>query len=119
MTIDDPMDRSNHPEVNLRKVPVDEIFGELRRRRLSEGQVFSELDVRPEQRRDLRQSALLLLGVLTFLLIILIGYLAIDDQEIPDLISGLAGSGIGAIAGILSGGTGANEPRPRAEERSG
>ena len=53
---------------------------------------------------NLRFYALLALTVITLVLIVVISVLAIQDTPIPDLLSGLAGSGIGAIAGILSGG---------------
>ncbi len=59
----------------------------------------------------LRRQALMVLAGLTLVVVIVIGWLAIDGKDIPDLLSGLAGSGIGAIAGILSGG-GSSPPPP-------
>jgi hypothetical protein len=108
------MDRSERPEVNLRDVTDEEILGEIRRRRLPERDIRRALDIREinHARRDLRFYALLLLGALTLLLIGLIGWLVIDGTDIPPLLSGLAGSGLGGIAGILSGGTGGSPPSP-------
>jgi hypothetical protein len=58
-------------------------------------------------RRDaaaaLRTSALIALTVISLALIAIIAWLTLDGSPIPDLVAGLAGSGIGAIAGILSG----------------
>jgi hypothetical protein len=60
-------------------------------------------------RRDaaasLRMLALVALMVISLVLIAIIAWLTVDGTEIPDLVSGLTGSAIGAIAGILSGGT--------------
>ena len=56
---------------------------------------------------SLRTLALIALMVISLVLIAFIVWLTLDGTEIPDLISGLTGSAIGAIVGILSGGAGA------------
>lgn len=103
------MDRD--PAVDLRQVDLDELFGELRRRNVADYEIRAALNlsslsleaIRPMQQRDIRQIALLVLSVISIILVVIIGMLALTDKTIPDLLSGLAGSGIGAIAGILSG----------------
>jgi hypothetical protein len=109
-------DRSRDPQPDLREVPENEIFGEIRRRKLPQWKVEEALDIKyPKlpQRRDIRLFALVLLSGLTLILIVFIGILAVENKPIPDLLSGLAGSGIGGIAGILSGrGDGAEPSSP-------
>jgi hypothetical protein len=113
-------------EADLRQVEDDDLFGEIRRRDIDDLTLISELKLGDELTRQanevsryqrsymsrlsgasLKRSALQALAALTFVLILIIGGLALTGKEIPDLLSALAGSGIGAIAGILSGGTGA------------
>jgi hypothetical protein len=116
--VDGPEDQ----EVNLRRVSDEEIFGEIRRRRLPQYQVRDALDIQdPPQltipgQRDLRLWALVILGVLTLVLVGLIGTLSSQSKDIPDLLSALAGSGVGGIAGILSGGAGGGETTGPAAE---
>jgi hypothetical protein len=99
----------------LRKLSTDELFGELRRRRpqFSDEVAIRQLRIHREPTKspaDLRVSALWLLAALTGVLLVVIAVLAIQGKDIPDLLSGLAGSGIGAIAGILSGGGDRDRP---------
>jgi hypothetical protein len=99
-------------EPYLQQASDDDLFGEIRRRNLSPLVILLELNLplplpqRPRRPVNLRYSALLSLGLITVLLVGIVGYIAIQNKPIPDLLSGLAGSGIGAIAGILSGGPG-------------
>ena len=96
----------------LRQDSTDDLFGELRRRRPE----IDDLQLRRELGLDRRYGdaaapprmlALISLTVISPVLIAFIVWLAMDGTEIPDLISGLTGSAIGAIVGILSGGAGA------------
>ena len=86
----------------------DDLFGELRRRRPSDITIREQLGIEihaygPMDYSDrLRMYALFALATMTTLLICLVGFLAYDGSDIPDLVSGLTGSGIGAIAGLLS-----------------
>jgi hypothetical protein len=102
----------------LRQASTDELFGELRRRRPE----IDDLQLRRELGLDrrygdaaasLRMLALISLTVISLVLIAFIVWLTMDGTEIPDLISGLTGSAIGAIVGILSGGAGAAEAGQR------
>jgi hypothetical protein len=96
----------------LRQASTENLFGELRRRRPA----IDDLELRRElgldsRHRDaaasLRTLALIALTVISLVLVAFIVWLTMDGTEIPDLISGLTGSAIGAIVGILSGGAGA------------
>jgi hypothetical protein len=96
----------------LRQASTEDLFGELRRRRPA----VDDLELRRElgldsNHRDaaasLRMSALIALTVISLVLIAFIVWLTMDGTDIPDLISGLTGSAIGAIVGILSGGASA------------
>ncbi len=96
----------------LRQASTDELFGELRRRRpqIDDLQLRRELGLDTPSRdaaASLRTLALIALTVISLVLIAFIVWLTMDGTEIPDLISGLTGSAIGAIVGILSGGAGA------------
>jgi hypothetical protein len=96
----------------LRQAPTDELLGELRRRKpgiddLVLGQQLGLDRYRRDAAASLRTLALIALTVISLALIAIIAWLTIDGTPIPDLVAGLAGSGIGAIAGILSGGAGA------------
>jgi len=53
----------------------------------------------------LKRCALFALSAITLALIGLIAFPSDTEKEIPDLVSGLTGSGIGAIAGLLSPGS--------------
>ena len=104
----------------LRQASTDELFGELRRRRpqIDDLQLRRELGLDRRYRdatASLRTLALIALTVISLVLIAFIVWLTMDGTEIPDLISGLTGSAIGAIVGILSGGEGAaggSQPSP-------
>ena len=96
----------------LRQVSTDELLGELRRRRpqIDDLQLRRELGLDTPSRdaaASLRTLALIALTVISLVLIAFIVWLTMDGTEIPDLISGLTGSAIGAIVGILSAGAGA------------
>jgi hypothetical protein len=109
---------------DIREASLDDLFGELRRRKIAKHTMRDELDITDNSSEShrgsatqLRRTALFVLAILTFVVLMTIGWLAIYEKEIPDLLSGLAGSGIGAIAGILAGGDGneagsTNSPRP-------
>ena len=104
---------SNEPGHNLRSADNEALFAEVRSRQIDPGVLREQLQVSqtkidaadPSVR--LRLSALMILGALSLVLIGVISFLATNDMPIPDLLSGLAGSCVGAIAGILasSGGT--------------
>ncbi len=96
----------------LRQASTDELFGELRRRKPT----IDDLELRQQlgstgdtamQPPPWRMLALIALTLISLILITFIVWLTMDGTEIPDLISGLTGSAIGAIVGILSGGAGA------------
>ena len=92
---------------DIRQFDDDEIFGELRRRDVEWGYVAEKLgvvDAVPRQRLGERQLALLITGILTAMLVGVVSWLSIDGSEIPDLLAGLTGSGLGGIVGILAGG---------------
>ena len=96
----------------LRQASTDELFGELRRRRpeIDDLVLRQQLGLDRHHRdaaASLRTLALIALTVISLVLIAFIVWLTMDGTEIPDLISGLTGSAIGAIVGILSGGAGA------------
>ncbi len=96
----------------LRQASTDELFGELRRRRpeIDDLVLRQQLGLDKHHRdaaASLRTLALIALMVISLVLIAFIVWLTMDGTEIPDLISGLTGSAIGAIVGILSGGAGA------------
>jgi len=96
----------------LRQASTDELFGELRRRRpeIDDLVLRQQLGLDRHDRdvvASLRMLALIALMVISLVLIAFIIWLTMDETEIPNLISGLAGSAIGAIVGILSGGAGA------------
>ncbi len=96
----------------LRRASTDELFGELRRRRpeIDDLVLRQQLGLDRHHRdaaASLRTLALIALMVISLVLIAFIVWLTMDGTEIPDLISGLTGSAIGAIVGILSGGAGA------------
>jgi len=96
----------------LRQASTDELFGELRRRKpeIDDLVLRQQLGLDKDHRdaaASLRTLALIVLTVISIVLIAFIVWLTMDGTEIPDLISGLAGSAIGAIVGILSGGPGA------------
>jgi uncharacterized membrane protein YbhN (UPF0104 family) len=96
----------------LRQASTGELLGELRRRKpgiddLVLGQQLGLDRYRRDAAASLRTLALVALTVISLALIAIIAWLTIDGTPIPDLVAGLAGSGIGAIAGILSGGPGA------------
>jgi hypothetical protein len=101
----------------VRQVSTDELFGELRRRRPE----IDDLELRRQlglDRHDrdaaasLRMLALIALMVISLVLIAFIVWLTMDGTEIPNFISALTGSAIGAIAGILSGGAGGGQRSP-------
>lgn len=104
----------------LRDLTDDDLFGEMRRRMpaIPDDVIDRQLGLERRTGRDegeaLRRIALLFLAGITFVLVVFIGGLAVAARDIPDLLSGLAGSGIGAIAGILSnpGGTGPDRRGP-------
>jgi hypothetical protein len=101
---------------DLRSVDTEDLYGEIRRRRLPAFELREALNLfeppRPippdpaERQFRLRNQALMILAGLTCVLLLIIGFLAVTSKLIPDLISGLAGTGLGAIAGILAGGGG-------------
>jgi uncharacterized membrane protein YbhN (UPF0104 family) len=98
----------------LRQVSTDELFGELRRRKpeIDDLVLRQQLGLDKDHRdaaASLRTLALIVLTVISLVLIAFIVWLTMDGTDIPDLISGLAGSAIGAIVGILSGGPGAGD----------
>jgi hypothetical protein len=104
----------------LRQASTDELFGELRRRRpeIDDLVLRQQLGLDKHHRdaaASLRTLALIALTVISLVLIAFIVWLTLDGTPIPDLISGLTGSAIGAIVGILSGGAGAaggGQPSP-------
>lgn len=98
-------------QINLRGFDSEILLEEIRKRRLDSKFVVGGLGLAPkyaaraESRNvDLRHTALLILAALAVIILIVISVLAIQGLNIPDLLSGLAGSCIGAVAGILSGG---------------
>jgi hypothetical protein len=95
----------------LRQASTDELFGELRRRRpeIDDLVLRQQLGLDRHHRdaaASLRTLALIALTVISLVLIAFIVWLTMDGTEVPDLVSGLTGSAIGAIVGILSGGAG-------------
>lgn len=101
------MSDPRHPLTDMRQAETSDLFGELRRRGVPHGRVMEELGMRGAYRKNdpnIKRTALIVLFILTLTLIGIIGYLSITEIGIPDLLSGLAGSGVGAIAGILAGG---------------
>ncbi|MBB2936448.1 hypothetical protein FHX82_003512 [Amycolatopsis bartoniae] len=94
----------------LRQAELNQLLMEVRRRQVDPDVLVTELDllgdelfsrrVSPAERR--RSLALVILGILTGILLVGVLALALLSQPIPDLLSGLAGSGLGAIAGILT-----------------
>ena len=96
----------------LRQASTDELFGELRRRRheIDDLVLRQQLGLDRHHRdaaASLRMLALSAFTLISLVLIAFIVWLTMDGTEIPELVSGLTGSAIGAIAGILSGGPGA------------
>ncbi|GAA4666862.1 MULTISPECIES: hypothetical protein [Amycolatopsis] len=100
----------NSPLAVMRQVELNQLLMEVRRRQVDPHVLVTELDllgddlfshrISPAERR--RSLALVLLGILTGILLVGVLVLALLSQPIPDLLSGLAGSGLGAIAGILT-----------------
>ena len=92
----------------LRQASTDELLGELRRRKPGIDDLLGQQLGLDRYRRDpaasLRTLALIALTVISLVLIAFIMWLTMDGTEIPGLVSALAGSAIGAIVGILSGG---------------
>jgi len=97
------------PRQDLRDISEDEIFGELRRRNINSYQVRQQLGIRQTLMDDpnnrLKFIALVILGAIAAGLILVIAILSVEDKMVSSVISGLAGSAIGAIAGILVGST--------------
>jgi hypothetical protein len=91
---------------DLRSVDINEIYGELRRRNVGTYEVRQQLGM-PQRLTDpstqLKLIALGILGVAAAGLIAVIAVISVNGKTVPDVISGLAGSAIGAIAGILAG----------------
>lgn len=93
---------------DLREVADDDVFAELRRRGVTQREVMSAMQWayiviprRPAAALE-RQVALITLALLGAAMVALIGYLAVQGKEPPGLLSGLAGTCIGAIAGLLA-----------------
>ena len=89
-----------------------DLWGEVRRRNIPVDKVMRELNVTPKTvvqrvpaKRSIRQLALVWLSILTLLLVITVATLALMGKAIPDVLSGLTGTGLGSIAGILVGGS--------------
>jgi hypothetical protein len=89
-----------------------DLWGELRRRNLSVDEVMRELHVTPKTvvrtvpaKRSIRHVALVWLAIITLLLVVIVSILALTGMAIPDVLSGFIGTGLGAFAGILVGGS--------------
>jgi hypothetical protein len=89
-----------------------ELWGEVRRRNLPVDRVMRELNVTPKTvvktvpaKRSIRHVALVWLAIITLLLVVLVSILALTGKAIPDVLSGFIGTGLGAFAGILVGGS--------------
>jgi hypothetical protein len=99
-------------EVDLKDVDINDIYGEIRRRGVDNHSAIEALGIRKIRGRSnrvteevsLRRLALIILGILTAVLLLYIGAMTVTSKEIPDIVSVLAGTGFGAIAGIVSGG---------------
>ena len=96
----------------VRRLSHDELLGEVRRRGLPDDYLKRKLKLTDPNRYPpgepadrLRRLALYALAGLGSVLVLSIIVMAIRGVEIPDLLSGLAGSAIGAIAGILASGS--------------
>lgn len=92
----------------IEEVADEDVYAELRRRGVTQREVMGAMQWayiviprRPAAAIE-RQVALVTLAVLGGVLVALIGYLAIQGKEPPSLLSGLAGTCIGAIAGLLA-----------------
>lgn len=88
----------------LNDISAEEIFAELRRRNTTQREVEFEMRWQRGHRSNERLIALMVLAVLGAVLVGVIGFMAITTpREPPSLLSGLAGTCLGAIAGILTG----------------
>jgi len=93
---------------NLQQVSDEDVYAELRRRGVTQREVMGAMQwayiVIPRRPAVVaeRQFALITLAILGVATVALIGYLAVQGTEPPGLLSGLAGTCIGAIAGILA-----------------
>ena len=117
--------RPPSPVPDLRTVGIGEIYGELRRRNVNAYEVREELGLHDEPLRQpsdpstrLKFIALGILGIIAVGLIVVIALLSIENKMVSSVITGLAGSAIGAVAGILAGSatsgpaTGQNQQSP-------
>jgi hypothetical protein len=96
----------------LHRVHKWDLWGELRRRNLPVDEVMRELNVTPKTvvqtvpaKRSIRLVALVWLAIITLLLVVIVSILALTGKAIPDVLSGFIGTGLGAFAGILVGGS--------------
>jgi len=88
----------------LRQASTDDPFGELRRRKpeIDDLVLRQQLGLDRHHRdaaASLRTLALIALTVMSLVLIAFIVWLTMDGTDVPDLVSGLTGSAIGAILG--------------------
>ena len=116
--------------ITLERARLEDLLEELRSRRVDPMLLSRNLGipifVRTKKvlayplgsRSSMRFMALTILGLLSLGFLILISYLAVAQRDVPDLISGLAGSCIGAIAGILTGDHGTPEISAATEMRA-
>jgi len=106
-------------EPDLRYVDLDDLFGEMRRRQVQSWRVLNELGY-PRERRYMseRTLALITISILTAGLIGVVSWIAIDGSEVPDFLAALTGTGLGSIAGILTGGSLGNSSQRREEPPS-
>jgi hypothetical protein len=103
-------------EPDVRNVSLDDMFGEMRRRQVQSWQVLDELGHPPEKRHwSERTLALITISILTAGLIGVVSWIAIDGSEVPDFLAALTGTGLGSIAGILTGGSLGNNSQRRQE----
>ena len=104
------------PDQNIRDIETSELVDELKRRKAYfDGVTVNELrdaaldlgtHLRPHRDRMAdRAIALCITGVLTAVILIALVVIALKGDPIPDVLSGLGGTGLGAIAGMLTGPT--------------
>lgn len=113
------------PQALLKEFQNNDLLAEIRRRDINPRVIERALDlsISAGKRADfsasrLRFYALIILGVLATGLIVVISVLAVYEIAIPDLLSGLAGSCIGAVAGILAGSGGSGETTSHSDRPS-
>jgi hypothetical protein len=90
------------PQPDIRDVELDELLGEMRRRNISSEDVLEGLG-HPVRKISERMVAIGIIALITLISVGVVSWLTIDGSAVPQFFIGLTGTGLGALAGILTG----------------